>query len=174
MDGFFIHRSHKIVLFLITFLKNLNNFKPIQKAQTLQKRSGWKEVDHLLKRIKLLILLLPFLISILLGCGGGIGNDGGSDAETGSSTGGGSSGIINLAWDSNPEPTVLGYKIYYGKASHVYDHTADAGAATPFQDNGRSFQLSGLTPGQVYYISITSYNSNGESDFSNEVSGPAR
>lgn len=118
-----------------------------------------------MKRIKLFIFLLLFLLLILLGCGGG-GGDSGND--------GGSSGIINLAWDSNPEPTNVGYKIYYGETSKVYDHTVDAGAATPFQDNGRSFQLSGLTPGQVYYISITAYNSNGESDFSDEVSGPAR
>jgi len=127
-----------------------------------------------LKRIKLFIFLLLFLLLILLGCGGGSGNDGGSDAGTGTSTGEGSSGIINLAWDSSPEPTIVGYKIYYGKASKVYDHTVDAGAATSFQDNGRSFQLSGLTPGQLYYISVTSYNSDKESDFSNEVSGVAR
>lgn len=133
-----------------------------------------KEVDYLLKRIKLFIFSLFFLLSILSGCGGGSGNDGGSDAGNSSSTGGDSSGTINLAWDSSPDPTVLGYKIYYGKASNVYDHTVDAGAATPLQNNGRSFQLSGLTPGQVYYISLTSYNSNGESGFSNEVSGPAR
>ena len=128
----------------------------------------------MIEKIKSFILLLIFLLLIVLGCGGGSGNDGGSDAGIGSSAGEGSTGVINLAWDSNPEPTVLGYKIHYGKASHVYDHTIDAGAATPFQDNGRSFQLSGLTPGQVYYISITSYNSNGESDFSNEVSGSAK
>jgi hypothetical protein len=144
-------------------------------AQTLQKKgSGEKEVDSLLKRIKLSIFVLLFLLFILLGCGGDSGNDGGSDTGTGGSTGGGSSGIINLAWDSSPEPTIVGYKIYYGKASKVYDHTVDAGAATPFQDNGRSFQLSGLTPGQVYYISVTSHNSDKESDFSNEVSGVAR
>ena len=132
------------------------------------------EVDSLLKRIKLFIFLLLFLLLILLGCGGGSGNDGGSDAGIGTSTEGGLSGIINLVWDSSPEPTVVGYKIYYGKASKVYDHTLDAGAATPLQDNGRSFQLSGLTPGQVYYISVASYDSYGESDFSDEVSVAAR
>lgn len=124
------------------------------------------KVDYLLKRISLFILLLLFLLLILFGCGGSGGNDGG--------TGGSSSGIINLVWDSSPEPTVEGYKIYYGKASKVYDRTVDAGVATPLKDNGRSFQLSGLAPGQVYYISVVSYNSYDESDFSNEVSVAAR
>ncbi len=127
-----------------------------------------------MKKIIFIIFLPLFLLMILLGCGGGSGDDGGIAGGAVISTGGSSSGIINLAWDSNPEPTVLGYKIYYGKASRVYDHITDAGSATPIPDNGRSYQLSGLIPGQVYYISITSYNSNGESDFSNEVSGMAR
>ena len=110
------------------------------------------------RTIKKLIFLL-FLISIALpGCGGG--GDG--------SGGGGGGGTITLAWDANTESDLAGYKVYYGTASGSYGTPVNVGNVT-------TYQLTGLTPGQVYYLALTAYDPAGyESGFSNEVSGPAK
>ena len=76
-------------------------------------------------------------------------------------------GKIKLTWDPSITPNVLGYKIYYGKASKAYDKSIKVG-------NVNTYTLKGLTPGQTYYISATAYDKYGrESSFSNEVSGVA-
>ena len=66
------------------------------------------------ERIEVLMLkpcgLLAFLIIVLIlgGCGGNGGNGGSGDG------GGGAEGTISLAWDSNTEPELEGYQVYYG------------------------------------------------------------
>ena len=71
---------------------------------------------------------------------------------------------VSLAWDPNPSPDVAGYKVYYGTASRTYGASLDVGNVT-------TYTLTGLTPGQTYFIAVTDYNqSRSESDFSNEVS----
>jgi len=89
-------------------------------------------------------------------------------------TGGTPEGTINLAWDSNTEPDLAGYKIYYGRASSVYEKSIDVGMAT--QSSGTTYyNLTGLNKGQTYYIVATAYDtSNNESGYSNEVNGPAK
>lgn len=101
------------------------------------------------------VLLLIFLL-ILIGCGGGADTDSGD-----------SGGTIKLAWDSNTDPDLAGYKIYYGTATGTYDHFIDAGNVT-------TYNLTGLTQGQTYFIVVTAYDtSKNESGYSNEVSGTA-
>ena len=74
---------------------------------------------------------------------------------------------IKLAWDSTTDPNVLGYKVYFGKASKIYDKSIKVGKVN-------TYTLKGLTPGQTYYIVATAYDKSGrESIFSNEVSGVA-
>ena len=75
-------------------------------------------------------------------------------------------GQVTLAWDSNSEPDVAGYKIYYGTATGDYDWFIDVGNVT-------TFTLSNLTNGLTYYFAATAYdNSNPplESTYSSEVS----
>ena len=105
--------------------------------------------------------LLIFTLLLVAGCGGG-GN------------GGDSGGTIGLAWDSNTEADLAGYRVYYRPASSAYDNVVNAGL--PTQSNSTvSYTLSGLTPGQIYFIAVTAYDTSGnESGFSNEVSGPAK
>jgi type IV pilus assembly protein PilY1 len=74
---------------------------------------------------------------------------------------------IKLAWDSNGESDLAGYKIYYGTSSKSYTGSVDVGNVT-------SYTLTGLTQGQTYYIAVTDYNTSGnESGYSSEVSGAA-
>ena len=77
-----------------------------------------------------------------------------------------------MAWDppatnadGSPLTDLGGYKLYYGTASGIYDHSVDVGNVT-------IYTLTGLKQGQIYYLAVTAYNtSNSESDYSNEVSG---
>ena len=70
---------------------------------------------------------------------------------------------VTLAWDSNPEPDVSGYKVYYGEQSRNYTYYMDVG-------NFNICVISGLTPGRTYHFAVTAYDIHGnESDFSEEL-----
>ena len=71
---------------------------------------------------------------------------------------------IRLAWNPVDDPSVIGYKIYYGTATRTYGTPIDAG-------NVATYTLNGLAPGVTYYIAVTAYNREHESGYSNEVSG---
>ncbi len=71
---------------------------------------------------------------------------------------------ITLAWNANSEPTVTGYKVYYGTASRVYSAVIDVG-------NWTSCVISGLQEGITYFFTATAYNSEGdESSYAGEIS----
>lgn len=116
-----------------------------------------------------------FLVAILLcGCGGGGGSESSSGTGGGGGGTGGGTGTIGLAWDAvttNADGSQCndlgGYKIYYGTTSGHYGTPIDVGNVT-------TYDLTGLTSGQRYYIIATAYNvSDSESGYSNEVSGAA-
>ncbi len=71
---------------------------------------------------------------------------------------------VTLEWDANTEPSLGGYKLYYGP-SGSYGTTVDVGNIT-------TFTVSGLVPGSTYYFAVTAYNTTRtiESGFSNQVS----
>jgi fibronectin type 3 domain-containing protein len=71
---------------------------------------------------------------------------------------------MKLRWDPETDPTVIGYKVYYGPASRTYGIPINVGNVT-------THTLNGLAQGVTYYIAVTAYNTaNYESDYSNEVS----
>ena len=71
---------------------------------------------------------------------------------------------VRLAWDANPDPTITGYRIYYGTATGYYTNAVDAG-------NQTALTITGLLPGVTYYFAATDYSDEGyESYFSSEVS----
>ena len=73
------------------------------------------------------------------------------------------SGEVTLAWDASSDATVVGYKIYRGTSTGIYDDDEDVGDAT-------TAVITGLESGKDYYFSATAYNSNkDESNFCNEV-----
>jgi hypothetical protein len=72
-------------------------------------------------------------------------------------------GSVPVAWDRNPETSVTGYKVYWGRTSRIYEQAADAG-------NNLQAVLPDLTPGQPYYCAVTAYNAEGqESAYSAEI-----
>ena len=70
---------------------------------------------------------------------------------------------VTLAWDPNPEPSVQGYRVYFGKASGFYTNVFDAG-------NRTECVITGLDAGTTYFFACTAYSATGdESDFSGEI-----
>ena len=70
---------------------------------------------------------------------------------------------VTLAWDPNPEPSVQGYRVYYGKASGFYTNVIDVG-------NRTDRVIPGLEAGTTYYLACTAYSATGdESNFSGEI-----
>ena len=75
----------------------------------------------------------------------------------------GTPGSVPVAWDRNPEASVTGYKVYWGRTSRVYEQVMNAG-------NNPQAVLPNLTPGQPYFCAVTAYNAEGqESSFSSEI-----
>jgi hypothetical protein len=114
------------------------------------------------------IFVLAAILFLLPCCGGGSG--GGS--EGGSSISVDTTGAIRLAWDASPDSSVVGYRVYYGNRSGIYQNHADTG---PVANTPVNFTLTGLSKGLTYYLVVSAYDQyKDESDLSNEVSGVAR
>ena len=76
----------------------------------------------------------------------------------------GHSAQVTLGWDANTDPSIAGYKIYYGESSGSYQVVTDAGMNTVYT-------ISNLQSRSTYYFAATAYNTSGiESGYSNEVS----
>jgi len=70
---------------------------------------------------------------------------------------------VKILWDTNTEPDLKGYKLYYGFESGQYDHVTDIG-------NMVSYSLEGLQYNIIYYVAVTAYDSlNNESGYSEEI-----
>ena len=70
---------------------------------------------------------------------------------------------VTLAWDSNTEPDLAGYRIYVGLASGDYDPPIDVG-------NVNETTLTGLIEGTDYYFAATAYDlDDNESAYSDEL-----
>jgi hypothetical protein len=75
-----------------------------------------------------------------------------------------SNGIqVRLTWNSATDPSVKGYKVYYGAAPNSYQQATDVGLST-------NYSFSTLKSGTTYYFSVTAYNSVAEGCSSSEVS----
>ena len=78
---------------------------------------------------------------------------------------------LNFSWLPNSGPSVVGYKIYYGTASGMYQNTVDINNTAPDPSDGRIHgTVTGLTEGTKYYFVCTAYDNQGnESTYSHEV-----
>ena len=71
---------------------------------------------------------------------------------------------VTLAWNPSTDPTVTGYKLYYGGATQSYTNMVAVGSTT-------NATISGLLPGGEYFFAATAIDGVGlESAFSNEIS----
>jgi hypothetical protein len=67
----------------------------------------------------------------------------------------GSGQQVSLGWNASPDPTVVGYYVYYGNASGIYPNKINAGT-------NLSFTVTGLVAGTTNYFTATSYDASGE------------
>jgi hypothetical protein len=123
-----------------------------------------------ISKTKSFFLVLLLVLSLIpIGCGGG------GSAGPGGPTGNPApattpAGTITMAWspptvntDGSSVTDLAGYVIYYGSTSGTYDHSIDVGNVT-------TYTLTGLTPGQIYYVAATSYNtSDKQSGYTDEL-----
>ena len=80
-------------------------------------------------------------------------------------------GKITIAWDTNTDDKLAGYKVYYGFSSKKYKECVDIGNPTESSPGVIKFTLIGLERGIKYYIAVITYNkNNNRSLFSSEVS----
>jgi Fibronectin type III domain len=71
---------------------------------------------------------------------------------------------VILAWNASISTNVVGYNVYYGVASGVYDNKISVVGST-------NATVTGLVPGITYYFAATAVDTFGdESPFSNETS----
>lgn len=84
---------------------------------------------------------------------------------------------ITLAWDKNPEPDVVGYKIYYNaesSAAPLNGWGAYEGDSPIVVGNLTSAKISGLMDSQTYYFAVSAFNAAGvESALSDIVASTA-
>lgn len=71
---------------------------------------------------------------------------------------------VTLAWDPNPEPDVVGYRLYYGPTNRSYTNSVNS------VTNETKATVSGLTRGETYFFYVTASNDLGlESGQSTEI-----
>ena len=58
-------------------------------------------------------------------------------------------GTLTVAWDPNPDPTVMGYRVYVGTQSGVYTEIYDVGNVTRFSYNAAE--------GTTYFFTVAAY-----------------
>ena len=113
-----------------------------------------------------------FLLACLVGCGGG----GTTTPQTS-----GPLGVLSLQWDSNTEPDLDHYMVYYDTTAH--DNTPlsskpypNPAIHIPTQSGvTTSFTLQGLLAGQTYFVRVSAVDNTGsESPLSIERSGVAK
>jgi CxxC motif-containing protein (DUF1111 family) len=68
----------------------------------------------------------------------------------------GASNAIGLAWTASATPSVIGYRVLYGVASDSLTNSVDVGNVT-------SATVSGLTPGQIYFLAVVARTADDES-----------
>jgi hypothetical protein len=115
--------------------------------------TGWRDA----RRIRSAILLSTICTAVI-SCGGG-----GDEAAQGNNT-------AVLEWDAVVDPTLAGYRVYYGIAPETYLQPGGKGIEVDM--NTTTYTVTGLTNGTWYFATTAVDSSGSESIYSNEVSMP--
>jgi fibronectin type 3 domain-containing protein len=76
-----------------------------------------------------------------------------------------------LQWSASSDPTVTGYRVYYGTTSKTYQAKGSGLDAS----SAMNYVVPNLTVGKTYYFAVTAYDAAGnESDFSAEATKTAQ
>ncbi len=98
------------------------------------------------------------IAGLLIACGG-------SSATNATST---TAGTATLAWDAVTDPSLQGYRVYYGTFAGTY--LQSPGKGLPVGNGTTTYKVTGLSTGATYYFAVTAYDLQGdESAYSNEV-----
>ena len=65
------------------------------------------------------------------------------------------SASVFLQWNANPEPDVVGYKVYFGTEPQNYSAVIDVVGAT-------NTELPAVSLGSTYYLAVSAYNAAGQ------------
>jgi hypothetical protein len=78
--------------------------------------------------------------------------------------------VEQLRWQPSTDSRVTGYFVYVRQATMPYGMALDAGAPRPASDGTLSYDVTGLSDSQVYFVALTAYTAtNLESALSNEL-----
>jgi hypothetical protein len=106
--------------------------------------------------------LLLVASALFAACGGG-GGGGGGEAHPASAAG---VNTATLTWDAVADPSLSGYRVYFGTAPGMYLQSLGQGLNV---GNVTTYVVTGLGSGR-YYFAATAYDIAGnESDFSSET-----
>ena len=65
---------------------------------------------------------------------------------------------IDISWQANYEPDLMGYRVYYGLAPGDYNGSGAAEGPSPIDvSNVNAFSLTDLTPGEWVYMAVQAY-----------------
>lgn len=104
----------------------------------------------------ILLALAMTGIVALYGCGPDGQAEDLAGALRGPTTGAAASISLSVTWDPVPDPSIVGYTLYYGTSSThssgscAYDHSI-------FSSSPR-VTISGLAPNTTYYFAVSAYN----------------
>jgi len=68
----------------------------------------------------------------------------------------------HLSWAAGTEPDIVGYRLYWGTTSEVYDNSCDVGNVT-------RYELTELESSRTYYIALSALDERNEGQLSDEV-----
>ena len=77
---------------------------------------------------------------------------------------------LTLAWEPNPEPDLIGYRVFCGESSGHYSITKDVNSNNPGETLPTTFEFTGLEEGKKYYFAAIALSDSGKSDYSQEIS----
>lgn len=151
--------AHKLIRIIFAMLSNRADF---------QLKDIFGQV-HIMKLRWVFSILSALLLLSVIACQGAR-----ITCKSSADLSGSNGGSITIAWDSNTEPNLGGYRVFYGASPGKYKNCVDVGKATEASPGVTKYILTNLGKGKRYYIAVIAYSTYDIlGGFSNEVSAVA-